>query len=519
MPNPPSVAKRAERVFLAWAAFLILATASGHLHSPDDEVNYRTVRSLATGNGYAIPPYPEDFGTETGRDGKEYPQYGPLQPLLAVPLYWLGKGLAPLIPERWLSFQEERLSRTVPFYRPFRGPGAEFEGLYPSDHRERVTRLVVSVFNPLVTWLTLWLLAVLGRFFFGERLASLALPFTYLVATFAWPHSKGFFSEPLATLLLLAAFLQAGGIGFLARPGGLVLEASTVGVLGGLAFLARADSAVACPGIAILSLWRIATSQRSTGQKAAAALGGVLAFAFVASFQLILNRLRFGSFFHSAYSDQPEGIQFDVPLIHALRIYLLSAGKGIFWYSPPLIAALAAWPLFIKKDRVTALSALVVVCGYLFIIGRWQNLGGWCWGPRHLFQVTAFLLLPLPHLFVEGAKRSTWGLYGVTLVWGIAVQVCGVLVDFMWPLAQTLSGLPPGEDTRLVLSLSHYGPLLHLWAWRLDPDPDWFLADLWRSGAWSARLVPLLAWGALIALSVALLRILREHLSRQSADD
>jgi hypothetical protein len=78
-------------------------------------------------------------------------------------------------------------------------------------------------------------------------------------------------------------------------------------------------------------------------------------------------------------------------------------------------------------------------------------------------------------------------------------------VDYMWPLDQTLRGLAPGEDTQKILSLPFYGPFLHLWAWRLDPDPDWFLVDLWHSGVWGARLTALTVWVLFLGTSLALL--------------
>jgi hypothetical protein len=232
----------------------------------------------------------------------------------------------------------------------------------------------------------------------------------------------------------------------------------------------------------------------------AAGCAGSLAFGAVAAFQLVLNQMHFGSPFASGYSAQPEGIKFSIPILSVLWIYLVSPGKGIFWYSPPLLAALLAWPAWVRKDRVLAGGAALVVLGYLLVVGRWQNLGGWCWGPRHLAQLTPFLLLPIPLLALRGDGDDSWRRFGlgmltVTCLVGGAFQTLGVLVDYMWPLDQTMRGLAPGEDTARALSLPYFGPLLHLWSWKLDPDPDWFLYDLWCSGAAAARYLAAAIWG------------------------
>jgi hypothetical protein len=509
------------RTFLVWSGLLLLATASGHLHSPDGELNYRTAQSLARGQGFAIPPYPGGFGSRTGLDGKEYAQYGPLQPLLAAPFLLVGGALSGLLPEAWFSHQAERLNRTVGFYRPTPNDPDGFEGLYPNNHRERVTRAAVSLFNPVVTWISVWVLALWGRRLFGDSLAAFSLPFTYLIATMAWPQSRPFFhSEPLAVLFLLLAAFIADGMRGKDLSKGLVLRSILVGAAAGLAVLARNDSAVACPGIACLALCRLLEKRKGCSGKTLVGAGcaGVAACVCVASFQLLLNQIHFGSPISSGYSDQSEGIKFNIPLLQAAWIYLLSPGKGIFGYSPPLLAALAAWPIFFKRERTLAISLALIVLGYFLVVGRWQNLGGWCWGPRHLFQVTVFLMLPLPLLFgteiSPKLRRYANGLLMVTLVFGIFVQVCGVLVDFMWPLDQTLRGLKPGEDTARVLSLPYYGPLLHLWAWRLDPDPDWFLADLWLSGSLGARIVAMGLWGTLVAATGFLGRMIVQSRGR-----
>jgi hypothetical protein len=272
------------------------------------------------------------------------------------------------------------------------------------------------------------------------------------------------------------------------------------------------DSVVATLGIAWIACHRIWFLNHSgrLGLRIAATFLGIAMFLLVASVLALQNLARFGSFLATAYADQPEGVQFSVPILHSLWIYVLSPGKGVFWYSPPLLAALLAWPAFFRKDRHLALGIALMIAGYVLVVGRWQNLGGWCWGPRHLFQITPLLLLPLPLLLRSGQSeqsRNPWvNVLGATAVWGVFVQVCGVLVDFMWPLDRYLRDLPPGQDTEKILSFGFYGPILHLKAWRLDRDPDWLLVDLWKSGVTGAQVLALVVWIALLLVSLLLAR-------------
>ena len=494
-------------LLLLWGALLLLATASGHLHSPDGEINFRTARSLATTATYAIPPYPAGFGSKAGLDGKEYAQYGPLQPLLAVPHYIIGKITADSLPAEWLSAQADRMSRTVGFYRPLVGGRSEFPGLYPPDHTERVTRIAVSFFNPIVTWLTVMLLLMWSRHFYGDRLAALMLPLVYLLASYAWPHSRPFYSEPLATLFLLLAVVLAdrlaGGPFSVAKVFGLAV---CVGTSAGLAILTRIDSAVAVFGIAWIAIARLRRKDLpyTTHQKTLAVALGIAAFLVVGGIQPMLNLSRFGALLASGYADQAEGIRFSIPWLDSLKIYLLTPGKSLIAYSPPVLVAILLWPTFFRRDRHLAIGCSLILLGYLLIIGRWQNLGGWCWGPRHLFQMTVFLLLPLPLLFgpdITGRLRLRWTwLLAGTVILGVAIQFMGVLVDYMWPLDRILRVLPPGEDTPWMLN--NFGPLIHLGSWHFDRDPDWFLVDLWRSGATGARFVSGVIWAVWILLSV-----------------
>ena len=118
-----------------------------------------------------------------------------------------------------------------------------------------------------------------------------------------------------------------------------------------MAVLARLDSIVALPGILLIACARILSGRKSPIDRSAISKTGVGigTFLLVASILPLQNFVRFGSLLATGYSDQPEGVAFSIPFFQSLWVYFLSPGKGIFGYSPPLIATLLAWPLFFKR--------------------------------------------------------------------------------------------------------------------------------------------------------------------------
>ncbi|HIE38324.1 MAG TPA: hypothetical protein EYP77_04510, partial [Anaerolineae bacterium] len=181
-------------VLLLFSLYLLLASL--RIGSGDGETIYQVTRALVEGRGFAIPSPPPDavvvdpFGEPIpperlrgggpygawGADGRYYAQYGAGQPLLAASLYLLGR-------------------------RVYRLTGWGTEGF--------VTRAAVALLNPLVLALAGGLLYRLARRLDYGREAAVATALITALATPLWVYSKTFFSEPLVTLMLVAAVLAA----------------------------------------------------------------------------------------------------------------------------------------------------------------------------------------------------------------------------------------------------------------------------------------------------------------------
>jgi hypothetical protein len=400
--------KRPLLILIAVFACYVL-TAGGHLYSPDEEILYRTTRALATRASPAIEPL-QGFATRPAdpprADGLEYAQYGIGQPLLAVPLYWIGT----------LAGDSH-------------------------DNQAAPTRFALSWFNILLgPWLALFVYLIALELGANARAATLTA-FLYALGSLAWPHSRPFFTESCAALFIMLAWWCLLR-GFRSRLSAWCLAA---GAAAGYAALVRLDSVFAYPALAILIVGPL---RRAARRQLVSFWTAWLAFALPAAvcgtLILCLNKAHFGSCLASGYSDQPEGLAFSSPLVPGLYGLLFSAGKGLFFFSPVLVLSFCGWRPLVQVLREapspaigariwTVWSALLTaILVPLLVHAKWPNWsGGWCWGPRHVFLIHAFLALPIAAWLTvcwNGAIRVT---LAVAFIVGIGVQLLGASQDFI----------------------------------------------------------------------------------------
>ncbi len=418
--------KRAALLFIVVAAAYAL-TAAGHLFSPDEEVLFRATRSFANGQGFAIVPvaaggrsFASRAATPPRADGREYPQYGIGQPILAAPLVWIGNGLARLGGDGAWSRAYGR--------QPY---GPDQLGFAPTA-AELAPRWACSWFNVLLGAAMAVLVYLLCLETAGSERAATAATLLYALGSLAWPHSRTFFTEQLAGFCLLFAFY-----GLLrATRRGPVKWCAVAGCAAGWAFLTRNDAVLAYPGLALMMLGPIVAAARAQGRSFWPAW---IAFAApvvcAGAWQLLLNRLRYGSFLASGYSDQEEGLHFSTPLVAGLYGFLFSPGKGMFFFSPALALSFCGWGALARawraRHRALVWALALMILAPLAAMSKWQNWpGGWCWGPRHIFQIHAFLAVPLAAWLAVAWGRAARIAALVFLIVGAAVQLLGAAVNF-----------------------------------------------------------------------------------------
>jgi hypothetical protein len=149
-----------------------ILTMSGHTYSPDEETMLETSRSLVTKGTWAMSPS-HALVQARGIDGRMYSQYGPGQSLAAVP--WVGAGIL-------------------------------ISNLFPKDQQGFPLRLVLGSYNALIMAGLAALFAAMGIALGYSRRAGIFSAGVLAFATFLWPHSRTFFSEPLVALALFASF-------------------------------------------------------------------------------------------------------------------------------------------------------------------------------------------------------------------------------------------------------------------------------------------------------------------------
>jgi hypothetical protein len=220
------------------------------------------------------------------------------------------------------------------------------------------------------------------------------------LATSWWPYTKLDFTEVFVVTIFFLAF-------FLLRK-----EKTLLGFLcAGFLVLLRSDSIVL---VAILFLWHLIKNPT----KKQLLLGSTGILPWLAIFGII-NFFRFGTFFDHGYANE----SFSNPLLVGLYGILLSPGKSVFLFSPPVFLGFLGWRLFKMRSRDDALLFLTVFAAQLILYSKWWDWSGDdSWGVR--FMLLGVILMTIPMIEILNRK-----LVVSTLVLGVALQLPAVLVS------------------------------------------------------------------------------------------
>lgn len=103
---------------------------------------------------------------------------------------------------------------------------------------------------------------------------------------------------------------------------------------------------------------------------------------------------------------------------------LVSPGKSIALYSPPIVIALFGLRGLLREHRMLALAIVGASTLHLLLVSSLSFFGGdWCWGPRYLVVLLPLWALAMPFSTLGRSSRRT--LVGV----GIAVQLLAISLD------------------------------------------------------------------------------------------
>ncbi len=373
-------------VFLFFACLYALSLGRG-FYGSDGEVMFQTAAALASRGAPDLPPDPALPQIVAGRNGRFYSKYEPGLPLLAIPFYAAGDRV----------------------------------GAINAAHRTQLAATAVLLLPALAGAGTVTALYRLARRWAGGwRAVTVALAAG--LATPLWPYSRMLFAEAvLACALAESVALILSGPPRTRRMAG-------AGAIFGVGVLARAGLAIyALPLAWLLARAGPVRDARSIGERWAAF--GLGALPFVAGV-LAHNVLRFGAMWQFGYAD--EG--FTTPLLEGVAGLLLSPGKSVLLYAPPLILAVWLGPRLARRQPGPAgFLALAWIAALGFYGAWWAWHGGWSWGPRLLVPLLPLSCLPLSVL-PDGRR---WRVAAVGLIaFGAAVNALGVLTDPVAAYAQ-----------------------------------------------------------------------------------
>ncbi len=399
--NPGAGRGRAALVlsFLLFLYFFYFLFSTGRVRTIDEVSADFQVESLAQHGTAAIPQAVEAkmfYGT-FDRFGRPESPYPPAQALALLPWYAAGRFAAKHLPGVPANLRDV----VSDFF--LTGESAFFSALAAGLALSIFLRLGISTKVSLIS----------------AGILALATP---LAAYSGW-----LFSEPLAAALLLAAaaVLFAGE----RETPVSVARALASGLLLGAVIWVRPTHVVAVP------LFLVALFVRDREKSWSAAT--VLAVASGAAAGLLLwrNTYLHGSLFDFGYPAAAEGGKalntFQTPLATGLLGFLVSPGKSIFLFSPPILLAMLGLPRLWRRDRGLAVVAAGAPLVYLLFFATYtQWEGGYCYGPRYLVPALALLGLGIgPAL--EAASRNVRLLAIAVFLAGFFVQALGSATSFL----------------------------------------------------------------------------------------
>ena len=259
----------------------------------------------------------------------------------------------------------------------------------------------------------------------GERWA-VGLTLGLATCTILFIYARSAYAEALQTFALtwlLERTLVAGR-----RP--TVATLGWVGVAAGVLISAKLVFVLLLPFVAAYLVWCRMQEGDALALLARSWLALVQFGAFV-GLALWHNHMKTGSLLDSGYTMRGGLFSGDVPA--ALHGFLLSPGKGVFWYSPPLLLGLLGLRVSLRRFRAETLLQLALCIGTLLFNSKFRIWhADYCWGPRHLAPLSPMMLLwavPwLPEAVRRGHARLRRCAVYALFALGLSVQLLGASI-------------------------------------------------------------------------------------------
>lgn len=295
----------------------------------------------------------------------------------------------------------------------------------------------VAIVNQLCGAATVMLIYSFSMVLGYSRKASLLTAIFYGFGTFAWPSSKSSFEHTIETFFVLFSVYSMYQYSVFKSVSNIFLS----GISFGLAFNTRYTSVLIIPA---LFLMMILHYLKKYDMRESAKYLGKDAVLFTVAFMPFMclffwyNFSRFGSFFETGYTLQAKRLGVDffsgTSMMTGLAGFLISPGKGFFYYSPVTVLFFLSIGRFLKSHLALALSFIVIIaCHLLFLSKNLYWHGDWAWGPRYILVITPFLMIPVADFLDSHQWRTRKIVRGAVyclFIISVVIQLAAISVDF-----------------------------------------------------------------------------------------
>lgn len=413
---------------------------------------------------------PESFSIGVkGIDGRSYSLYGLGWHVLAVPFYLMGKYV----------FHSPELG--VAFISPFTGGLAV---------------VLVYLFTSSLGY---------------SKRSSLITGLCFGFGTLLWPYSKSPGDGCLEALFILLSVYSLYRYIIGRKSYFLVFSATFLGI----ALNHRPTSFLVLPALVFLLIVDHIADRRQSETVGTFVKNMTVFLVVLFSFSCIYlwyNYYRFGSIFETGYQlvSKQAGIDFftGTPLWTGLQGLLTSPGKGFFYYSPVALLFFPSIIPFYRKNTKLAIAFAMIILFYIFFISKniyWH--GDWAWGPRYLFPITPFLVIPAAGLFDSMLlETKRWGKACVYIIvaLGVGIQIIAISVHpYSHFYHLQLEKEVPFTSVQTQGNPSIFEPPMHIYfEWKRSPIvsqvryifdmgkkmPDYRMASISDAPSWEERM-------------------------------
>jgi len=472
------------------AGYLLSFNVDKPTHNADWYIRYQVTCSIVERNAFFINPYDTSERSGPGVGGHVYAQYTLGQTTAMIPLYLLGRALAGVAHTNC----DQRTANTIVF-------------------------LTCKSLDLIVGALLAVLFYATARLLRYARRAALALTLLFAFGSSLWPDVLSSEEHTMESLFLLAAAYAALRYTFESKVGSRKSKVDTgrlwlvvMGLAAGFVFVTRVGGLIAIP---IFAFYLVTLHWRVESRKSKVESGTVVDSEVLSRGRTSASRPNFRlstfdfrllprSYFRlSTFHFRPLArdlasygvgvlpsvlinIFYDVvrwgrplqtgpkpdhtlgfPPWIGLPDLLISPGKGLLWYTPAvLLLVLAARPFWRRFPGPSILFALI--CGvYLFF---YANVNYWhgdpAWGPRYLYAILPYLLLPLGEVFARwrGYRLPVRGVLVGVLALSFLIQFSAVTVSY-WRQWHYIYGYHYDQ-----VEDHGWGSNLHYW-WKPEQSP------------------------------------------------